>query len=56
MPIKPLKQLVNRLSLKKQYLEFWEENGYVVLPKLFTNTETRNIRVNRYRFSRHFLA
>ena len=44
MPIQPLKQLFNRLFLKKEHLDFWKENGYVVLPKLFSSIETQNIR------------
>jgi ectoine hydroxylase-related dioxygenase (phytanoyl-CoA dioxygenase family) len=44
MLFKSIKQIINRLSLKKEQLDFWKENGYVVLPKLFSSIETQNIR------------
>ncbi|MBU3624416.1 hypothetical protein [Polynucleobacter sp. AP-Latsch-80-C2] len=44
MPFKSIKQTINRLSLKKEHLDFWKENGYIVLPKLFSSIETQNIR------------
>ena len=44
MPLKSIKQTINRLSLKKEHLDFWKENGFIVLPKLFSSIETQNIR------------
>ena len=44
MPLKSIKQTINRLSLKKDHLDFWKENGYIVLQKLFSSIETQNIR------------
>jgi len=44
MPLKSIKQIINRLSLKKEQLDFWKQNGYIVLPKLFSSIETKSIR------------
>jgi phytanoyl-CoA hydroxylase len=37
-------QWINRLSLDKSKLAFWEANGYVVLPELFSKEETAAVK------------
>lgn len=37
-------QWVNRLSLDKDKLTFWKENGYLVLPGLFSKEETKAVK------------